>query len=144
MNASTESGLHAVLDRLRDASNAHDVAAIAACFASDYRNETPIHPSRGFTGADQVARNWTQILKAIPDLRCEVTARAVDTAASRLWSEWEHRGTRRDGTLHLLRGVVVFTVEDEVISAARFYLEPVDDDGGTVDRAVQRQVVRQP
>ncbi len=144
MSAPVPSGLGAVVDRLRDATNAHDVAGITACFARDYRNETPAHPSRGFMGVDQVERNWVQILTGVPDLTCEVTALVVDTAAGRVWSEWEHRGTRRDGSVHLLRGVIIFTVEDDLISAARFYLEPVQNDGTTVQDAVERQVVRQP
>ena len=105
---------------------------------------TPAHPSRGFTGAEQVERNWRRILDAVPDLTCDVTALVVDVAGGCVWSEWEHRGTRRDGTTHLLRGVIIFTVDHELISAARFYLEPVDGDGTTVDRAVEQQVVREP
>jgi ketosteroid isomerase-like protein len=142
MRAPVAPGLNAVVDRLRDATNAHDVAAITACFARNYRNETPVHPSRGFVGVGQVERNWAQILAAVPDLTCEVTALAVDPTAGRVWSEWEHRGTRRDGSAHLLRGVIIFTVEDELISAARFYLEPVQNDGSTVDDAVLQQVVQ--
>ena len=109
-----------------------------ACFAPDYRNETPVHPARGFTGNDQVRRNWTQLLGAITDLRAEVVALAV--AGERVWSEWEHRGTRPDGTPHLMRGVIVFTVDAGLITAARFFLEPVDDSGTGVDAAVQDQV----
>src|SRR5437763_13356919 len=115
MTALDASDPGAVVERLRDASNAHDVAAIAACFAPDYRNETPTHPSRGFRGVEQVERNWTQILSAIPDLSCEITALAVDPATGRVWSEWEHRGTRRDGSSHLLHGVIIFTVENDRI-----------------------------
>jgi hypothetical protein len=51
-------------------------------------------------------------------------------------------GTRRDGTGHHMRGVVVFGVGDGVAHWARFYLEPVDDGAGTVDDAVREQVVR--
>ena len=50
----------AVLRRLQDATNAHDIEAICACFAPGYRNETPVHPARGFTGSEQVHRNWAQ------------------------------------------------------------------------------------
>ena len=144
MSAPVPSRFGAVVERLRDATNAHDIAGITACFALDYRNETPTHPSRGFVGVGQVERNWVQILAGVPDLTCEVTALAVDTHAGRVWSEWEHRGTRRDGSVHLLRGVIIFTVEADLISAARFYLEPVQNDGTTVRDAVQQQVVRQP
>jgi ketosteroid isomerase-like protein len=127
-----------VLQRLCDATNAHDVEAIVACFAPDYRNETPVHPARGFVGREQVRRNWTQILAAIPDLSAEVTASTV--SGGTVWSEWEHRGTRPDGTPHLLRGVIVFAVADGLITSARFFLEPVDVAELDVDGAVRQQV----
>jgi ketosteroid isomerase-like protein len=128
----------AVVERLRDASNAHDLEAIVACFAADYRNETPLHPARGFTGREQVRRNWTQILAAIPDVSTEIVA--ATAAGGTVWSEWEHRGTRPDGSAHLMRGVIIFSVREGLITAARFYLEPVDDTAGGVDAAVRRQV----
>jgi ketosteroid isomerase-like protein len=128
----------AVVERLRDATNAHDVEGIVACFAADYRNETPLHPARGFVGNEQVRRNWTHILAAIPDVSTEIVASLAD--GDTVWSEWEHRGTRADGSLHLMRGVIVFGVRGAVIVTARFFLEPVDDTGDGVDVAVQRQV----
>jgi len=128
----------AMVERLQEATNDHDLAALVACFAPDYRNETPAHPERGFTGRDQVARNWTQIFAAIPDVRVEVLRCAVDGDTA--WSEWEHRGTRPDGTAHLMRGVVIFGVVDGLASWARFYLEPVETSSGGVGEAVRRQV----
>jgi ketosteroid isomerase-like protein len=128
----------AVLDRLAKATNAHDVDAIVDCFTEDYRNETPAHPARSFVGRDQVRRNWTQILAALPDLRVEVTARAL--AGEDVWSEWRHTGTRPDGSPHLMCGVIIMQVRDGRASSARFYLEPVDADTATVDVAVRRQV----
>ena len=119
----------AVLRRLQDATNAHDIEAICACFAPGYRNETPAHPARAASpAAEQVRRNWTQILTSIPDLTAEVVESAV--SGETVWSEWEHRGTRPDGTPHLMRGVIVFTVKDGLIASARFYLEPVDEATG--------------
>lgn len=102
------------------------------------RNETPAHPERGFTGRDQVRANWLQIFAAIPDLTCQVLACAVKGTTA--WSEWEHRGTRSDGTPHLMRGVIIFGVADGVAAWARFYLEPVQAAAGTVDQAVWQQV----
>ena len=128
----------ATVRTLQKATNAHDLDAIVSCFAPDYRNETPLHPARGFTGSDQVRRNWTQLLSAIPDLRAEVVALAV--SGETVWSEWEHRGTRPDGTSHLMRGVIVFTVTAGLIASARFFLEPVDDSETGIDAALQHQV----
>jgi ketosteroid isomerase-like protein len=128
----------AVVRRLERATNEHDLEALVACFASDYRNETPAHPQRGFIGRDQVRANWSQIFAAIPDLTCQILGCAVDGAT--VWSEWEQRGTRPDGTPHLMRGVIIFGIADEVLAWARFYLEPVQAAAGTVDQAVRRQV----
>jgi hypothetical protein len=51
-------------------------------------------------------------------------------------------GTRVNGSRHCMRGVIVFTVRGDVASAARFYLEPADDEGVDADAAV-RQIVTQ-
>lgn len=128
----------AVVEGLRDATNAHDLGAIVACFAGDYRNDTPLHPARGFTGQTQVARNWAQILGAIPDVSTRIVASVADGEA--VWSEWEHRGTRPDGSAHLMRGVIIFIVRHGLIASARFFLEPVDGTREDVDSAVRRQV----
>jgi ketosteroid isomerase-like protein len=136
--ASSGTRAAAVVQRLADATNAHDLDALVGCFAPDYRNETPVHPARGFVGRDQVRRNWEQIFGAIKDVRAELVNLSVD--GDTVWSEWEHSGTRPDGTAHQLRGVVMFIVRDDAIESARFYLEPVDADAGGVDDAVRRQV----
>ena len=131
------SGPAALVRRLSRASNAHDLEAVVACFAPGYRNETPAHPERGFGGREQVRENWSRIFAAIPDIATEVLRLVVDGGT--VWSEWEHRGTRSDGTPHLMRGVIIFGVADGLATWARFYLEPVQDQAGTVDEAVRRQ-----
>jgi ketosteroid isomerase-like protein len=131
-------GPAAMVERLCRATNARDLDAVVACFAEDYRNETPVHPQRGFVGRDQVRRNWREIFSVIPDVHAEVLRMAVD--GDTVWSEWEHRGTRPDGTPHLMRGVIIFGVVDELVRWARFYLEPVQDGAGSVGDAVRRQV----
>jgi ketosteroid isomerase-like protein len=133
-------GAGAMVDRLVRATNDHDVDAVAACFAEDYENETPVHPARGFRGREQVRRNWEQIFAFVPDLRAEVVRCAIDGDVA--WTEWEMTGTRRDGTAHEMRGVVVFGVRAGVAQWARFYLEPVDGGAGTVGEAVHEQVAR--
>jgi ketosteroid isomerase-like protein len=131
----------ATIDRLVRATNQHDLGSMAACFSEDYQNETPAHPARGFRGRAQVRRNWEQIFASVPDIHVDVVRSAVkaDTA----WTEWEMRGTRRDGKSHWMRGVIVFGVSDDAIRWARFYLEPVDDSDATADDAIREQVVRQ-
>ena len=127
-----------VADRLVAATNAHDLDALVDCFAPDYVNQTPVHPSRSFIGREQVRRNWAQLFAAMPDLQCLVLASAVDGA--HVWSEWEMRGTRPDHSAHVMRGVVVFEVGDQLVRSVRFYLEPVDDGPSTVDDAVAAAV----
>src|SRR5258708_39407109 len=130
-------GTAGALARLERAVNAHDVNAVVGCFASDYRNDTPAHPERSFTGREQVRRNWEQIFAAIPDLTATLVRSAVN--GDEAWSEWEHRGTRRDGSAHVMRGVVIFGVGNGLLTWARFYLEPVQQGGENIDAAVQRQ-----
>ena len=127
-----------VLARLERAANAHDVNTLVACFALDYRNDTPAHPERSFTGREQVRRNWEQIFAAIPDITATVLRSAVN--GDEAWSEWEHRGTRRDGSAHVMRGVVIFGVANGLLTWARFYLEPVQEGSENIDAAVRRQV----
>ncbi len=111
--------------KLRDATNSRSVTRVLDCFAEDYSNQTPAHPGRGFTGKGQVRRNWAQIFAGIPDHMAILIASTQD--GDRVWTEWEMRGTRRDGTPHLKCGPILFTVRGGLATAARFYLEPVDD-----------------
>jgi ketosteroid isomerase-like protein len=128
--------------RLAGAVSAHDIDAIVDCFAPDYRNETPAHPGRGFAGRDQVRANWSRLLAGVPDITAIVLASAID--GSTIWSEWELRGTRRDGQPHLMRGVIVFESTEGRAAAGRFYLEPVDAGEGGVDAAISRLVEAEP
>lgn len=125
-----------ILSELVAATNAHDLDALVACFAPDYVNETPAHPSRSFTGSEQVRRNWARLFDAIPDLRAEVRQSAVTGGVA--WTEWELSGTRRDGTEHLMRGVMIFTAVDGLFSSVRFYMEPVGRADGDIDDAIAR------
>ncbi len=133
-------GPREMVNRLVRATNDHDLDALVACFARDYENETPVHPARGFRGSDQVRRNWEQIFAFVPDLRAEVQRTAIDGDTA--WSEWEMTGTRRDGSAHCMRGVVIFGVHEGIADWARFYLEAVDLSAATVDDAVREHVIR--
>jgi hypothetical protein len=140
MNGSTD--LPPVIRQLVEATNAHDLDALVACFAADYRNDTPAHPARGFRGAAQVRHNWSQLFAGIPDL----TARVLDSAVAgdTAWTEWEMSGTRRDGSAHLMRGVIIFQVVASRITAARFYLEPVEHTSGGVNAAIAQATTPDP
>ena len=97
--------------------NDHDLDALVACFAPDYVNETPVHPDRGFVGNAQVRTNWEQIFRSVPDVHASVVRSAV--ADDAVWTEWEMRGTRPDGSPHLMRGVIIFGARDGLASWAR-------------------------
>ena len=127
-------------ERVCEATNSHDIERVVACFTEDYVNEMPAHPARGFRGRDQVRRNWTQIFAAVPDLHSEILR--SDQAGDTVWSEWEMRGTRKDGARHLMRGVMIFTVEGDRASGVRFYLEPVEQDGVDADTALQQTLTQ--
>lgn len=130
----------AAIERLRSAMNNHDLEALVACFSDDCVSEHPCHPDRSFTGADQVRRNWMQILVGVPDLRATLVSSHADV--DRVWCEWEWSGTRRDGAPHLMRGTTITTVDQQgLIANTRFYMEPVSRDGVGVDAQI-RQVMQ--
>lgn len=128
----------ALLKRLAGAVNRHDLDALAGCFAAGYRNQAPAHPSRGFTGRDQVRRNWEQIFTFVPDIAARVLRSCADGEV--VWSEWEMTGTRRDNSVHQMAGVIVFGVRAGQFSWARFYLEPVQAEGADIHEAARRHV----
>ncbi len=130
-----------VRDRLIAAMNSHDPAAVAACFAPDYRSTQPLHPSRGFAGRDQVLANWTSVFDGVPDFAAESVASS--SGGDPLWTEMSWTGTHRDGTSFHMRGVIVIGVADDTITWARLYMEPVEDGGHDIEAAV-RELYRAP
>jgi hypothetical protein len=80
----------------------------------------------------------TSCFAAVPDIVAEV--RWI-TDQETVWSEWEMRGTRQDGSPHLMRGVVIFGVDRGEATWARFYLEPVQEGGEDADEAIRRAIV---
>jgi ketosteroid isomerase-like protein len=127
-----------VTSRIVEAIGAHDLDRLVACFAVDVHSETPAHPGRDFVGRDQVRRNWTQIFGAVPDIEADVIRATSDGSTE--WTELEFHGHRRDGSPHRMRGVTVNTVAAGLVTAVRFYLEPVDDAALDADAAVARIV----
>ena len=127
--------MNETVSKLRDAMNQHDAAAMAALFAPNYRSEQPVHPQRGFSGKDQVAANWTQMFDGVPDVECGVVKESTDGTTT--WTEWVWRGSHRDGTPFLMKGVTVMGLTDDgLIAWARLYMEPVEQGGEAIDEAV--------
>jgi ketosteroid isomerase-like protein len=124
-----------IFQRLVAAQNRHDVDALVSCFAPDYSSEQPAHPDRAFSGSEQVRKNWTAMFAGVPDFRAELidSAREGPTA----WGEFEWRGTKTDGSPLLSRGVIICTVRDGRLAAARLYMSDVDQAGRGIDAAVE-------
>ncbi len=119
-----------VVERLRDALNAHDVEAMVACFHEDYRSEQPMYPDRAFMGAAQVRKNWTALFGAYPDFTATLLRSVRD--GDEVWTEWEFGGSI-DAVC-----VIIMGVRDDRIAWARLYMQTVDRGGETIDEAVQR------
>ena len=126
----------AVTTRLRDAMNRHDLEAFLDCFHEDYRSEQPVHPGRGFGGRDQVKANWSAIFSGVSDFAADLLSHCQDDG--REWSEWRWTGTRQDGSILDMAGVIIVGVRDGRIAWGRLYVEPVQAAGETIDEAVQR------
>ncbi len=124
-----------VLARLVDAQNDHDAERVAQCFAPDYRSEQPCHPGREFVGSAQVLANWTGVFAGVPDFRAEVVAGVEDGDTE--WAEVHWSGHHVDGSVFAMRGVLVATTVDGLISSARLFVEPVEESGGGIDEAVE-------
>ncbi|HEV8467970.1 MAG TPA: nuclear transport factor 2 family protein [Candidatus Limnocylindria bacterium] len=124
-----------VFERLVEAQNAHDIDALVACFAQDYSSEQPAHPDRAFTGNAQVRKNWSSIFASVPDFHAELRDAAV--GGDTVWGEFEWRGKRRDGSVLHSRGVIIGTVREGKLAAARLFMSDVEEAGRGIDAAVE-------
>ncbi len=125
-----------VLERLRDAQNAHDLDAFVACFDPRYRSEQPVHPDRAFGGREQVGENWRGIFQDVPDFQATLIASAI--ADDTIWAEWDWHGNRRDSSVLHMRGVTLFGLRGGLIAWGRLYMELVEEDGAGIREAVRR------
>jgi ketosteroid isomerase-like protein len=129
--------VHPTIERLRDAINAHDPSAMTALLAPEYVSEQPAHPNRGFSGRDQVDKNWSLLFTGVPDLAVEVSAAVDDGATS--FSEWEFRGHHQDGSVFHERGIMLLRLRDDgLIASARMYFELVEEGGADIDETMRR------
>jgi hypothetical protein len=109
----------ALVERLLDAQNRHDLDAFVACFDSAYRSEQPVHPERTFSGSDQVRANWGALFAGLADFSTELLRSAQD--GDTWWAEWSWRATR-----------------DDRIAWGRLYMEEVEGAGAGIDETVRR------
>jgi len=136
MGARVHASPQEVLERLHLAMNEHDLAGFLACFGPDYRSEQPAHPNRGFSGRDQVEKNWAALFSGVPDFHAELVAATAD--AHTFWAEWRWSGTRAGKPPLDMSGVTLFGVEDGLIAWGRLYMEEVEAAGGDIDETVRR------
>jgi hypothetical protein len=125
----------AVVNRLHNALNRHDLDAFVACFDPAYRSEQPAHPKRAFGGYDQVRANWSAFFAAVPDLSADLLSTA--TAGETVWSEWAWTGLRHDGSTLDMRGVIIMGIAADRIAWARLYMEETETAGANIDEAMR-------
>jgi len=106
-----------VLERLTEAQNLHDAERFASYFTDDYQSDQPAHPGRAFSGREQVLENWSSVFAGVPDLRAELVASCRDANVE--WGEVDWWGHYTDGSPFAMRGVIIATIRDDLIAAAR-------------------------
>ena len=117
----------ALVERMRAALEAHDLDTFVSYFREDYVGERPRHPGSPASSREDVRNNWSEVISDVPDLRAEVPAAVED--GDTIWSEWRMYGTARSGAMLEIRGVIIFGVQDGRVAWSRMYLEPVEQDG---------------
>lgn len=136
MTSHDNKGPRAVFQRLTEAQNARDLDGMLEVFASDYRSEQPAHPKRAFSGAEQVRKNWSVLLTAVPDFRSELLRTAVD--GDTVWTEAHWTGTKADGSRLDEMVIGIFGVREGRLAWGRLYSESVEREGEDIDERVRR------
>ena len=124
-NAQTQSSPQIVFERMIQAANRHDLEAMVACFAQDFRSEQPFYPERNFTGQEGVRKNWSFFFSTMPDFQAEVLSEAVE--GDTVWAELHYHGTQVDGKKHVTRGVTISGIQGEQIAWAKLYIVTIQE-----------------
>jgi len=125
-DAQTYSSPKAVFERMIQATNRHDLEAMVAFFAPDYRSEQPFHPERNFVGPAGVRKNWSFFFTTIPDIQIEILGEVEE--GDTVWAELHFHGTQTDGKKHAVRGVTLQGIQADQIIWARMYIETLSGD----------------
>ncbi len=120
-----------LLERMGAALDAHDLDTFVGFFREDYVGERPRHPGSPMSSREDVRTNWAEVISDVPDLHVEALAAVED--GNTIWSEWRAYGTARSGAMLELRGVIIFGVQNDQVAWSRMYLEPVEQEGLTLD-----------
>jgi hypothetical protein len=121
----THSSPKVVFERMIQAVNRHDLEAMVAFFATNYRSEQPFHPERNFVGSAGVRKNWSFFFTTIPDIQIEILGEVEE--GDTIWAELHYHGTQTDGKKFNLRGVTLHGIQADQIIWGRLYIEPVEE-----------------
>src|SRR5712692_4191697 len=124
-DAQRHSSPRSVFERMIQAANRHDLDAMVACFAPDYRSEQPFHPERNFVGQAGVRKNWSFFFSTMPDYRVEILSEAVE--GDTVWAELHFHGTQVDGKKHVTRGVTISGIQGDQIVWAKLYIVTIQE-----------------
>jgi len=136
MNTHIPENITHVIERLEKEGNQHHLPGLIAWLALDYQSEQANHPNQVFRGRDQVRKNWSAMFKEIPDFVMKLVDLAVNS--NQVWTEGHRSGTRTDGASFNWRGVTIFTVEGNEITAGRLYMEPVEETGLNIGATMEQ------
>jgi ketosteroid isomerase-like protein len=120
----------AMLRRLLDAFNAHDIDAVMSFFADDCVLEMPRGPEpwgRRMTGSGEVRRGLASRFAGIPDIHYGDDRHWV--AGNRGCSEWLLTGTSTDGQTIAVRGCDLFEFSGGKIVRKDSYWKIVEPSG---------------
>ena len=118
--AHVQSSPKLVFERMIQAANRHDLDAMVACFAPNFRSEQPFSPERNFTGQAGVRKNWSFFFSTIPDFRTEVQRSVVE--GDTVWAELAYYGTQADGKKQVTRGVTISGIQEGQIAWSKLYI----------------------
>jgi len=124
-NAQTLSSPEVVFERMIQAANHHDLEAMVACFAPDFRSEQPFYPERNFTGQAGVRKNWSFFFSTMPDFQVEVLSEAVE--GDTVWAELHYHGTQVNGKKQVTRGVTISGIQGDQIVWSKLYIVTIQE-----------------
>ena len=119
----TNSFPKSVFERMIQAANRHDLDAMGACFAPDFRSQQPLHPERDFTGQTGVRKNWSFFFTTVPDIQVDILNEVKE--GDTVWAELHYHGMQSDGKKFNVKGVTLTGIQADQIIWARLYIEPV-------------------
>ncbi len=123
--AQTYSSPKLVFERMIQALNRHDLDAMVAYFAPDYRSEQTLHPERNFVGQAGVHKNWSFFFNIVPDIQVDILSEVEER--NTIWAELHYHGTQTDGKKFSIKGVTIQGIQADQICWARLYIEPVEE-----------------